>query len=258
MAVTQNGTPNMSVNVAAGRAVVLGDNATNQGQYIVRNTATLNVPISASDATNPRRDIVCVRVRDAFYAGSNNDAAIVVVEGTPAPSPVDPTIPPNHLPLARVTVAAGATTIVAANITSLRTLVRPWNVAWGRVASATATVDQTPITTVVDATGLSVTFTAVAGRLYQAVSYGLFSSTTADNVVRLDICNASNTVLRRGSCHIAVASAGAQATAQVTLSGLSGSTTIKCRTQRWAGSGTITLANSADNGSLEIFDVGPA
>jgi hypothetical protein len=111
---------------------------------------------------------------------------------------------------------------------------------------------------VVDATGLSVTFTAVAGRLYQAVSYGLFSSTTADNVVRLDICNASNTVLRRGSCHIAVGGVGAQATSQVTLSGLSGSTTIKCRTQRQFGSGTITLANSADNGSLEIFDVGPA
>jgi hypothetical protein len=258
LAVAQSGTPGMSVQVAAGTAVVQGDDNSLQGLYHVWNDAAATLVISAADATNPRRDIIVARVRDAYYTGATNAFALEVITGTPAAGPADPTIPNNCLSLARVAVAALASSITNANITNLRPITRPWNSAWGRVGSATASSNQTPITTATDATGLSVTFTAVAGRLYEAKSYGLFSSDAASTVIRLDISDSSNNVLRRGSTHVAVASSGIGCLTQVTLAGLSGSTTIKCRTSRQSGAGVVTLANATDNGSLEIFDVGPA
>jgi hypothetical protein len=122
LAVTQNGTPNMSVNVAAGSCLIRGMSSAVQGAYHLVNDGTLNVAISAADATNPRRDLIIAVVRDAAYSGASNDARIIVVTGTPAASPSDPSLTsnPNALVLARVAVAAGATSITNANITDLR------------------------------------------------------------------------------------------------------------------------------------------
>jgi hypothetical protein len=122
LAVTQNGTPNMSVNVAAGAAFVKNDRATFGGTYHVLNDATVNKTISAADATNPRRDLVVVRIRDAAYTGAVNSWDLFVITGTPAASPSDPAIPTDgsYITLARVAVAAGATSITNANITDLR------------------------------------------------------------------------------------------------------------------------------------------
>ena len=122
LAVTQNGTPNMSVNVADGRLVLPGSEATYQGVYVCENRGTTNVAIAAADSTNPRRDLIVARVRDAEYSGATNSFAIEVVTGTPAASPVDPAVPANSWVLARVQVAAGATTITNGVITDLRTV----------------------------------------------------------------------------------------------------------------------------------------
>ena len=121
-AVTQNGTPNMSVNVAAGGAFIRGTLNANQGAYHVWNDGTVNLSITAADATNGRRDLVIAQVRDAAYSGATNDARITVVTGTAAASPVDPSLAsfPNALVLARITVAAGDTAINTADITDLR------------------------------------------------------------------------------------------------------------------------------------------
>lgn len=121
LAVTQNGTPNMSVNVAGGQCFVAGSEATYQGLYFAENRGTQNVIISAANATNPRRDLIVARIRDAAYSGATNTFAIEVVTGTAAASPVDPATPANSLLLARVSVAANATTITTANIADLRT-----------------------------------------------------------------------------------------------------------------------------------------
>ncbi len=120
LAVTQNGTPNMSVNVAKGSALITGNSVLAQGVYAVTNDATVNLAIATADATNPRRDLVVVQVRDNTTDASGfNDARLFVVTGTPAASPVDPAIPAGCLVLARVAVAALATSIVNANITML-------------------------------------------------------------------------------------------------------------------------------------------
>lgn len=144
LAVTQNGTPNMSVNVATGGAFIRGTASLNQGAYHVWNDATVNLTVSAADATNARRDLVIAVVRDAAYSGGTNDARLVVVTGTPAASPSDPSLTayPNALVLARIAVAAGATSVVTANITDLRPLA---NVAAKVPAFATYTDRSTAI-----------------------------------------------------------------------------------------------------------------
>lgn len=122
LAVAENGTPNMTVNVAAGSAFIHGDNApTTQGAYHVLNDATVNLAIAAADATNPRKDIVILEVRDAFYSGADNDAQLRVVTGTPAASPVAPALPNNALQLALIDVPANDTAITNSQITDSRT-----------------------------------------------------------------------------------------------------------------------------------------
>lgn len=123
LAVSQNGTPNMSVNVAAGLAAIRGTEATAQGVYTFYNDATANLSIAAADGSNPRRDLIIAQVRDSNYSGASLDARLAVVTGTPAGSPADPSLAayPNALVLARVAVAAAATTVTNANITDLRT-----------------------------------------------------------------------------------------------------------------------------------------
>jgi hypothetical protein len=121
-AVTQNGTPNMSVNVAAGQGLVLGSESSTQGGYFCQSLSVTNLAIGASNPTNPRRDLVVGRIRDNQYAtGPTSAFDLFVVAGTPAASPSDPTVPANCLVIARVAVAALASTVVNANITDLRT-----------------------------------------------------------------------------------------------------------------------------------------
>lgn len=121
LAVVQRGAgANMSVDVGAGFAMVGGTESATQGEYGAYNDATVNVTISASDPTNPRIDVIGIRIRDTEYSGANNDAAIIVVTGTPAGAPVVPTLPADFLSLAHVAVAALAATIVTGNITDKR------------------------------------------------------------------------------------------------------------------------------------------
>lgn len=118
--VTQNGTPNMSVNVAAGRVVVDGTENALQGVYHCVNDATKNVTIAAADATNPRIDLIVARVRDASYSGVTNAWAIEAVTGTPAATPVAPATPANSYVLAQISVPANATAITNSQITDRR------------------------------------------------------------------------------------------------------------------------------------------
>jgi hypothetical protein len=108
------------------------------GVYTVFNDATTVATITAADFTNPRIDLVCVTVRDAFYSGANNDVIFNVVTGTPAGSPVAPATPANSIALATVAVAANASTIVTADITDARVLVTTNIPETGDISSVTA------------------------------------------------------------------------------------------------------------------------
>ena len=118
LAISQNGTPNMTVNAASGWAAILGNYQTNMGVYMAYNDATTNLTITTANATNPRIDLVCITVSDAYYTGSVNTGAFNVVAGTPAASPTVPATPTNSIALAQIAVGAGVTSILTANITN--------------------------------------------------------------------------------------------------------------------------------------------
>jgi hypothetical protein len=123
LAVTQNSPVGLSVRVASGWAAVVGTIQANMGTYVGYNDATTVLSITTADPTNPRIDLVCLTVNDSYYTGSLDNAILQVVAGTPAGSPVAPTLPANSISLATVAVAAGALSITTANITDTRVLV---------------------------------------------------------------------------------------------------------------------------------------
>jgi hypothetical protein len=123
LAITQNSPAGMSVRVAAGWAAVVGTTQANMGVYTFYNDGTTTLTVTTADPTNPRIDLVCATVRDAYYSGAFNDVIFQVIAGTPAGSPVAPTLPANSISLATIAVGAGVTQINTANITDTRVAV---------------------------------------------------------------------------------------------------------------------------------------
>jgi hypothetical protein len=121
--VHQNTPAGLSVVVDSGWAAIVGTTQANMGTYVTYNDASLVLSLNTADPTNPRVDLVCATVNDAYYTGSLNNVIIQVVAGTPAGSPVAPSLPANSITLATVAVGAGATAITNANITDTRVLV---------------------------------------------------------------------------------------------------------------------------------------
>ena len=120
LAVTQSGTPAMSVQVATGWAAIVGNYTSNMGVYQFYNDAATTLTISPADPTNPRIDKIVVTISDSYYTGVSNTVTFQVLTGTPAGSPVAPATPVMSLDLATISVAAGATSILNANITDAR------------------------------------------------------------------------------------------------------------------------------------------
>lgn len=120
LAVTANSPAGMSVRVASGWAAIVGTTTINMGVYTIFNDAQETLTITTADPTNPRIDLVCATVRDAFYSGANNDVIFQVIAGTPAGSPVAPALPDNSISLATVAVGAAVTQINSGNITDTR------------------------------------------------------------------------------------------------------------------------------------------
>lgn len=130
----KSGTPDMSVDVASGRAYVYDSNL-GSNSYPVRSTAVENRAISANASGNPRIDAVVLFIDLSASPVSDGTgvATIQVVIGTPSASPVAPDDSAvftsigsanPFIRLAHVTVASGATSIVNADIDDQRPLVQ--------------------------------------------------------------------------------------------------------------------------------------
>lgn len=143
LAVTQNGTPNMSVNVGPGRIWVPSTYTATVnpgggayypgGLYYAENDASVNLPISASNPTNPRIDQIIAQVQDAAYTGSTNSAQLAVLTGT-ATAGASLTnlvglasVPASSLVLAYVLVPANATSIVTGDISNAASVAKGAN-----------------------------------------------------------------------------------------------------------------------------------
>jgi hypothetical protein len=108
----------MTLAVNAGIAWVQGTAAATAGIYTGCLDTAGTVTLATSDPTNPRIDNIIVQVIDN---GDNTSTTKVTPQtGTPASSPVAPTLPANSLLLATVAVAASTSSIVAGNITDKR------------------------------------------------------------------------------------------------------------------------------------------
>jgi hypothetical protein len=123
LAVTQNSPVGMSVIIASGWAAIVGTTQANMGTYVGFNDDATVVAITTANPTNPRIDLICMTVQDAYYTGAQNNVIFQVVAGTPASSPTVPSVPANSIALAEVAVAAGALSITSGNITDRRVLV---------------------------------------------------------------------------------------------------------------------------------------
>lgn len=231
--VTQNSPAGMSVRIASGWAAIVGTVNANQGVYTTYNDATAVATITAADPTNPRIDLVCVTVRDAYYAGANNDVIFNVVAGTPASSPVTPTVPDNSIVLAQVAVAAGASTITTANITDVRTIV-----------TTNLPVTDTLLVTTSSATNYTPTI-ADNNKLIQFTNSSAISITIPTNATVSYPIGANINFVQNGTGQITVAgdtgvtvnaSFGLKSRAQYSLM-----TVIKVATNTWLLVGDTTL-----------------
>lgn len=129
--VAQSGTPGMSIDVAAGVGYILNGSYTaaslTQSRYVrFKNSANSSVAIAANGSGNPRITSIFAKWNTAASpdADATNVVTFVSVDGTPAGSPSAPSAPAdgnNYLRLANITVASGASSIVNANISDVRT-----------------------------------------------------------------------------------------------------------------------------------------
>lgn len=112
--------PAMQVEILAGRAVVDGDDIPNQRAYFAVSEETVELPVPASDPTNPRIDLVVLRVLDSDAGVVGDEAQIQLIEGTPNVAPTVPAVPDTAIALAEIAVGANVIVILEANITDRR------------------------------------------------------------------------------------------------------------------------------------------
>lgn len=108
---------NMSVDVAAGVAVIQGDSGTLQGKYLCRSTTTTNVTVPAAPGSGSRTHRIVAQLYDKQFDGNSHSPAytwdIELLADTGSGEPAEPL---NALTLGTVTVPSGTVSIVAGNI----------------------------------------------------------------------------------------------------------------------------------------------
>jgi hypothetical protein len=112
-----------SVTVQPFQGVIQGTRGAANGPYLVTldEVKTIDVLAVAPHASDPRQDLIVAVQTDTEFGDQRSALEIRHVPGTPSSPPADPTVAGDHLLLARVMVAAGATSISDANILDLRT-----------------------------------------------------------------------------------------------------------------------------------------
>lgn len=123
--VQRNAGANLSVDIGAGKAVVLGDSVTRQGKFVADSTGTVNTG-TAGNITVPgsgtRTHRVILRIRDKQAAGTTYGYALEVLEDTGSGMPA---LPASAIDLASISVATGTVGITDAMITDRRAYACP-------------------------------------------------------------------------------------------------------------------------------------
>jgi hypothetical protein len=189
MEVSQNGTPNMSVNVAPGSAILTKNTVSS---VIAEVKATTNVVISTASTSNPRIDTIIIyedtTVSNALSAyiidGAGGSFKLASVVGTPGASPTAPNDAAIQAeigagkPWARiadVTVPTSTTTIINSNISDERALISP------------SYVDDSLITQATRRLGLDKKTTTATTLTTGYVTYATVTATSNGGEVEIDL-----------------------------------------------------------------------
>ena len=145
------------------------------------------------------------------------------------------------------------TTFVAGNIL---TAAQMNNFGFGIVGYASNASLSQNVSTLTDITSLSVTFTAVTGRIYKVEGSVYMATTEGTNVTNTMIRN-GGTTLNLSSDNLQIANVAYSTNVSYVGTFTAGSVTIKLSAQRAAGSGTITASAGAGNpAQIVITDLG--
>lgn len=214
----------MQISVSPGKAIISG--------HLICSDAAAPLTLDAGDSMYTRYDIVVVE--------SNNNTTyrsgrLVVVKGTPAASPVDPsltqTVAVYQIPLCRVAVPAGAMTLNSAVITDIRQFAR------GRHRHKSTDIDDLAISTAALVDG-AVTEAKVADG---AITSGKISSGSI-----------SNAKLANGSVNVDKLANGAVSNDKL-ASGALGWALIASQTLSKTADTTISLPSLVGKRELLIF-----
>ena len=133
-------TNSRQVSIGAGGAYVKGDYATSggRGMYFIYNNGSHEVTLPVAE-TQPRYDLVVLRIYDSAVSGSVNEGRFEVVRGTPASSPRIPSTPSTAIPIAAVLSPAGSTQLQTNNLSDQRTVAQSNGTVVGNVDSGQST-----------------------------------------------------------------------------------------------------------------------
>ena len=136
---------------------------------------------------------------------------------------------------------------------------RPWVHPWGPWSSASASADQSGISSLTDLTSLSCTFTAVANRRYQIDASIHVTGSTVGNAYDIRICDGSGALIAGGNMRCRVDDTTIAFGRNWSTSWIpgAGSVTAKLRAQIASGAGTVTISNATFSGLITVTDIGP-
>ena len=140
---------------------------------------------------------------------------------------------------------------------------KPWNTAWGVVGTPvmlTSFSQAVTSATAVDLTGLTQTFTAIAGRRYRLSLSGLLAQqSVAAGTVKGWLADGSGVLTITADFQLTASGAGSRCTLYgfyINPTSISGSKTWKAQAQTSAGTSTVQV-DSATQVTLLIEDIGP-
>jgi hypothetical protein len=257
--VAQQGTPDGTVQVAAGNAVVKADGAGLGGAYTFWNDAALASPAFTPTSTNGRKDRLILRVTAGV-------PALEIIEGVASGTPAEPSITGNnYLELALITLPGSTSAITNAMIADRRVFTGKWAQPWGTLAPASgtessSTSSSTSTGTYVDE--LSATYAFVKGRKYRVTVSAHSLATVLGDITAVAVRDGGGTVLRRKDyvCASANNAAGFEFTYEESAASTA-TVTRKLSVARAAGSGNHSIfadSTGTRTATLKVEDIGPA
>jgi hypothetical protein len=197
-AANAQGTPDMTIAISAGVAYVQATPTGGSSQTLrVRNTASANITIASNSSGSTKYDWVYIKVdpdkaKDPNSAAS--DVATLVVSRSTSSSSDDGTPPTYGYPLAKVTVANGASSITNGNIADIRT------VTGASVPDDSITDDKLDFPrwsqelgrTTLSATSDTITISSFTAKKYLKIYYSLLPSGQINPAIRFNNDSAAN------------------------------------------------------------------